>query len=67
MHEIESTFGFSFWQNTLLAVTNWHYDEASIESRGNHDENWWKDKMNGALQENFHLKSNLDVSFLEFS
>jgi len=65
VHEIESTFGFSFWDNTVLAVTNWHYDEDSIEKRGNHDENWWKEKMNGALQENFHLKSNLDAVFID--
>merc|ERR1719167_600320 len=65
VHEIESTFGFSFWENTVLAVTNWKYDEESIESRGNHDENWWKEKMNGALQDKFHLKSNLDAVFID--
>ena len=67
LREMEALFGQSFWNNTVLGVTFWSYDENSIRQRNasGKTEEWWTEMMNAALKENYHLKTNLSAVFID--
>jgi len=58
-------FGHTFIdQNTVFAITNWHYDQGSIEKR---EKNGQKEaKVNENLQKELNL-SNVKLAFLDAS
>ena len=60
---MEMMFGYKFWDNTVLGVTFWAYDEKSQNERNytGKDEEWYASMMNTALQERYHLYRNLSV------
>ena len=61
---MEGLFGYGFWNQTVLEVTHWAYDEHSIKARehDNKTEEWWTSMMNAHLQDRYHLHHNLSVS-----
>ena len=64
---MESIFGESFWDFTIIAVSHWDFDSNSIATR-NHtgkNESWFLNKWNEQFKEKFHLKKDLSGVFID--
>ena len=53
----EKMFGNLFWENTLLEVTKWGFDEGDLKDRKSKDtsEEKWQEKWNKRFHEEFHI------------
>ena len=65
IRELKNMFGHTFIdKNTVFAITNWHYDQGSIEKR---EKSGQKEiKVNGNLQKELNL-TNVNIAFLDAS
>ena len=58
----EKMFGNAFWQNVVLEVTRWHYDDRSLKNRkerGETEEEWqktWNDEFHNLFDIPVRLK-----------
>ena len=65
IRELKKMFGHTFIdQNTVFAITNWHYDQGSIEKRGKNGQK--EAKVNENLQQELNL-TNVNIAFLDAS
>ena len=65
IRELKKMFGHTFIdKNTVFAITNWHYDQGSIEKRGKNGQK--EAKVNENLKKELNL-SNVNIAFLDAS
>ena len=66
---MEAFFGNKIWNNVVMEVTHWAYDQRSVDERvyTGKTEEWWTNNMNAFLQERYHLYHNLSVSIICFT
>jgi len=65
IRELKKMFGPTFIDtNTVFAITNWHYDEGSIEKREKTGKK--EAKVNENLQQELNL-TNVNIAFLDAS
>ena len=62
-----SIFGIGMWENTIVVVTHWCFDERSKKKRAdtNVSETERSDKINEYLKAEFKLKSEVPIVFLD--
>ena len=77
IREMTMLFGESMWNNVIIGVSFWAYDQESIDHRHEdcedeyypdrecHDEEWLTAAINTQLQEKVHLPFNLSAVFID--
>jgi len=76
IRELTMIFGVSIWDNVILGVSFWKYDQNEINQRNKtchepyppercHDESWFTKVINEQLKEKLHLKRNIPAIFVD--
>ena len=64
---MSAIFGESFWDFTIIAVSHWAFDSASIAARNytGKNEAWFLKEWNGQFKDKFHLERELTGVFID--
>merc|ERR1719295_1483248 len=67
LREMEALFGRMFWNNVIIGVSFWPYDEASVAKRKHHEitEEKFIRQLNNQLNEKFHINPSVQGVFID--
>ena len=65
LREMEALFGRMFWNNIIIGVSFWPFDEASVKERGADAERNFIQRCNKLLAERFHINPSVGGVFID--